>query len=587
VRYQIANLCEQETEHDVQEALENLPGGIEETYTTLLERINSQSASRKRLAYRVLQWMVCATRPMTPRELVEAVAIDPITHQDGIDAKRMVKGVEAIVDICGNFISYDEQLGVLRFVHFTVQEFLAERLVSASGQNANATVLQVCLALLCFGRGWRVVGKDGVGSNGNSKELETNEGSESSKLSEKPELALAEYSVLNWAHHGRLALEWLTEGGGEQPAGWTHTALERFLSTSSPCFENWVKAFSALSSAFRIHILDARVDRIQPNQLFICVYFGFPKSFNQFLLESHPELANPSYSNGWTHFHLAAAIGSYNMIGLLHNLLAVPGIAINSRDVDGRTPLHTIASSHRGSRSGFVLSLSHEEALTTKALLQYGCDPTLQDTKGANFPAHVASEAGNLSVLRALLVYCSPTLSLPEGMSEVPKFSGSLMLERQRNVWGYTPLHTVLFARLLHARAKCEVTMHLLALGGHDVNARDSFMMTPLERVMKDGLQHEIATLGQFLYDCGGLWDAKKPGLKKVDLKEWGKGGIPVMMFHSPMVAAYRVIAALMPGRTPAQAQAMLMHQMGGRGRADWGFQDRCLRWCEQERPNS
>lgn len=341
-----------------------------------------------------------------------------------------------------------------------------------------------------------------------------------------------------------------------------------------------MKAFSTLSLAFRIHILDARVNRIQPNQLFICVYFGFPKLFNQSLLESYPELANPSYSNGWTHFHLAAAIGAHHMIGLLHNLLTVLGVAINTRDVDGRTPLHSIASSQRGGRGGAVLSPSLEESLTTKALLQHGCDPMLNNTKSGDFPVHVASEVGNLSVLRALLVYCSTTLSLPEDLSNVPKFTGGMMLEKQRNVWGYTPLHTVLLAKRLHARAKCEVAMHLLALGGHDVNARDSFMMTPLERVRKDGLQHEMATLGQFLYDCGGLWDAKKPGLKKVDLKEWGKGAMPVLMFHSPMVAAYRVIAALMPG-------TMVMHQMGGRGRVDRGFQDRCFQWCEQERRHS
>ena len=525
---------------------------------------------------------------MTPRELVEAVAIDPITDKGGIDAKRMVKGVEAIVDICGNFISYDEQLGVLRFVHFTVQEFLKKRLVLASDQNANDTVLQVCLALLCFGGGWRVLGKDDVGSNGNSKASETNEGSEGSNLSEKPEVALAEYAVLNWGHHGRLALEWLqrSEHGGGESAESTRTALEQFLSTTI-YFEYWVKAFSALSLAFRIHILDARVDRIHPNQLFICAYFGFPKLFSQSLLEAYPHLANPSYSNGWTHFHLAAAIGAHNMICVLHNLLVVPSVTINTRDVDGRTPLHTVASSQRGGRGGAFLSLSLEEALTTKALLQYGCDPTLKDTKSGDFPVHVASEVGNISVLRALLVYCSTALSLSVNMSKVPKFISGLILEKQRNVWGYTPLHTVLLAKLLHARAKCEVAMHLLALGGHDVNARDSFMMTPLERIRKDGLQHEMATLGQFLYDCGGLWDSKKPGLRKVDLKEWGKGGVPVMMFHSPMVAAYRVIAALMSGRTPAQAQTMVMHQMGGRGRVDRGFQERCFQWCEQERVNS
>ncbi|KAF8466998.1 hypothetical protein BDZ91DRAFT_154708 [Kalaharituber pfeilii] len=131
VRYQIGNLCEQETEHDLYEALKNLPSGIEETYTLLLSKINSQSPSRRRLAERVLKWMLCSTRPLTPRELVEAVAIDPTTDQVGLDPKKMAKGVEAIVDVCGNLISYDEQLGTLRFVHFTVKEFLEKRFVGA------------------------------------------------------------------------------------------------------------------------------------------------------------------------------------------------------------------------------------------------------------------------------------------------------------------------------------------------------------------------------------------------------------------------------------------------------------------------
>lgn len=573
---------------------------MEETYTTLLGRIDIQSPSRKRLAYRVLQWMLVATRPLTPKELVEAVAIDPETDKQGIDAKKMMKGVEAIVDICGNFIAYDEQLGVLRFVHFTVQEFLEKRLVLASKENANARVVQVCLALLCFGGGWRIVlGRKDIGSSRGegaetNKDLEDRGESKAGACGEQPELALAEYAVLNWGHHGKLALEWLAEnrdGSGNitDDKYMTHGALHTFLSPSSMYFHSWVKGFTQLSPVFHVHISDARAQRILPNQLFICVYFDFPHLFNLNFLSQTPELATPDYSTGWTHFHLAAALATYHILGPLHKLLATK-ININTRDIDGRSPLHTIASSQRGGRGG-LLWLSHEEALMTKKLLQYGCDPTLKETKGGNTAVHIAAEMGNLSCLRALLVYCSPLpvdIEIPttSPVSKIPKFTGSMLLEKQLNTFGNTPLHAVILSSQLHTvSAKFEVIMHLLALGGHDVNARDSFRLTPLEKVMQNaGMRHDIPALAQLIYDCGGLYDVKKPGLKNITLKEWGRGGMGPILFHSPMVASYRIAAAVLPGRTPAQVQSMaMMHQMGGRGRIERGFFEKCRLWCEGE----
>ncbi|RPA82610.1 hypothetical protein BJ508DRAFT_361090 [Ascobolus immersus RN42] len=126
VRYQIAHLCEQETEYDIQEALTDLPTGLHDTYTRILHKIRAQSASRRRIAERTLRWMLSAARPLTSLEITEATAIE--AGDQRYDSRKAPNSVSTILNVCGNLVFYDEALDVVRFSHLSVQEFLKSEL---------------------------------------------------------------------------------------------------------------------------------------------------------------------------------------------------------------------------------------------------------------------------------------------------------------------------------------------------------------------------------------------------------------------------------------------------------------------------
>ena len=59
---------------EINEALEELPQGLEHLYLRTFKSIQRQSRQRQRLAVVVAQWLVCAVRPLTTPELAHALA---------------------------------------------------------------------------------------------------------------------------------------------------------------------------------------------------------------------------------------------------------------------------------------------------------------------------------------------------------------------------------------------------------------------------------------------------------------------------------------------------------------------------------
>jgi hypothetical protein len=65
------------TDADRRFAIENLPPGLSRTYDEMVDQIKQTPGSHWKLAKRAFQWLLCCTRPVTLRELVVAVVIDP------------------------------------------------------------------------------------------------------------------------------------------------------------------------------------------------------------------------------------------------------------------------------------------------------------------------------------------------------------------------------------------------------------------------------------------------------------------------------------------------------------------------------
>ncbi|CAN0321476.1 unnamed protein product, partial [Scytosiphon promiscuus] len=101
-------------------------------------------------------------------------------------------------------------------------------------------------------------------------------------------------------------------------------------------------------------------------------------------------------SSGETAMHLAASQRSLQ--GL--SLLLANGANINAIDHRGRTPLHAVCASARGSYSGGQNDLTLLEC--TNLLLSSGALEDARDGEGQT-ALHLAALAGNLSAAKALL----------------------------------------------------------------------------------------------------------------------------------------------------------------------------------------
>ena len=122
---QINNILGQTNVDEVQHALDTLPSGLADNLAMTIERIkkqHSQSQTRSRLAFTVLQWLSTVRRPITTNELQHAIATRPGSSQLGA-----LTDPKLFVHCCFGLTIIDKETSVIRLVHFSVNEFLQER----------------------------------------------------------------------------------------------------------------------------------------------------------------------------------------------------------------------------------------------------------------------------------------------------------------------------------------------------------------------------------------------------------------------------------------------------------------------------
>lgn len=112
-------------------------------YSDIQNRITHESESPRTIAIArdTLMWILYAIRPLTPMELIAAISMTPLAL--GFDTNGLT--VKTILDVCQNLVVFDEKLDVLRFAHYSVQEFL---LLDLEPADCHTQVAEVCLTLL-------------------------------------------------------------------------------------------------------------------------------------------------------------------------------------------------------------------------------------------------------------------------------------------------------------------------------------------------------------------------------------------------------------------------------------------------------
>ncbi|KAJ7481304.1 ankyrin repeat-containing domain protein [Mycena galericulata] len=143
----IESLCTKSNVKQVREALKSLPKTLNDSYEHAMKRIEEQNQEDRQLAHSTLTWVANTKRPLTALELQTALAIEPDTQsldEDNIFA------IEIILSVCAGLVIVDEQLSVVRLVHYTVQEYL-DSIQPRQFPNAQTEIACSLFMFLAFG----------------------------------------------------------------------------------------------------------------------------------------------------------------------------------------------------------------------------------------------------------------------------------------------------------------------------------------------------------------------------------------------------------------------------------------------------
>jgi hypothetical protein len=97
----------------VRETLKRLPQELNDTYKEAMERIEMQCEDDRKLAERVLSWIVYAFRPLSLQELRYALATVPgMTEVEDDD----LDDLDVLISVCAGLVIVDEESGIVRLV---------------------------------------------------------------------------------------------------------------------------------------------------------------------------------------------------------------------------------------------------------------------------------------------------------------------------------------------------------------------------------------------------------------------------------------------------------------------------------------
>ena len=119
---------------------------LAEAYHQTMERIRGQEAGFRQLAENVLSWITCAKRPLATSELQHALAVE--VGEPEVDEENLPQ-IEDMVSVCAGLVTVDEESGIIRLVHYTIQEYF-KQIQERWFLNAETDIMKVCITYLLF-----------------------------------------------------------------------------------------------------------------------------------------------------------------------------------------------------------------------------------------------------------------------------------------------------------------------------------------------------------------------------------------------------------------------------------------------------
>lgn len=268
-------------------------------YEQAMERINRQKTGLRKFAIQVLSWITCARRPLSALELQHALAVK--IGESELDNENLPQ-IEDMVSACAGFVTVEQQSGIIRFVHYTTQEYFEQTQIHWFPK-AETYITTVCATYLSFG-----VFKCGYCQS--DAEFEE-------RLKANP---LFHYAAHNWGHHAFISPQ---EGGME--------AVIEFLRTNPQ-----VEASSQALMIAKQYLGDINYSQEPPRQvtgLHLAAYFGLENAARLLLDTNRADMKD---SHGRTPLSYAADNGHEGVVRLL---LDIDKAYADSEDTFCRTPL--------------------------------------------------------------------------------------------------------------------------------------------------------------------------------------------------------------------------------------------------------
>lgn len=111
------------TERELEEAVEQLPDGLDAAYDRILQRIRSLPEPVLTRAYKVLSWSCAASRSVKVQEVADGVALRP-RHATMLKKETRIRNPQRdLIDLCAPLVERSPA-GYLEIVHFSAKEFL-------------------------------------------------------------------------------------------------------------------------------------------------------------------------------------------------------------------------------------------------------------------------------------------------------------------------------------------------------------------------------------------------------------------------------------------------------------------------------
>ena len=454
----------------LQRTLAELPESLDETYSRIVMDIKKGNRAD---AYRMLQCLAVAIRPLSVAELAELLAFDFDATKGGIpklNSKwRWEDHEQAVLSTCSSLITIVPADGspVVQFSHFSVKEFLmSDRLVTSTKdisqyhivvEDANTLIAKACLGFLL---------RDSVDE------------------SDTVTAPLARYAAEHWVAHAKV----------KNVASRIRDGMEFLFDADRPYFSAWVKLYNA-DNRYWGSGMENIMQRAAP--LYHAAFLGLHEIVEHLALK-YPQYANAISGGGGTALHSVSREGHLEVVRSLLNC----GAGVNARGIVGMSPLQLASI-------GGPLDVM-------QCLLEHGANANFQDDYGRT-SLILAVDTGHLGVIRMLLehnadIHIQDKRGLTPLHNKVLNYSFysasndlqvvRLLLEHganpnTRDNRRRTPLHEVSSPSSYPELSRLEIARTLLAHGA-DVDAEDEEGMTPLQRALAENQEELVQLLSEY-----------------------------------------------------------------------------------------